>query len=94
MSTIVGQLLAIVAIAIVEIGGHRQKLVQYWQGYVAEILVYNGTVSDSDRQTMQGYLAWKWGMQNNLPASHPYKSSPPKNTYGTISNIVIITIAY
>jgi hypothetical protein len=56
---------------------------QYWQGYVAEILVYTGTVSNSDRQTMEGYLAWKWGLQTSLPTSHPYKLSPPSTTYGT-----------
>jgi hypothetical protein len=25
----------------------------------------------------EGYLAHKWGLQGNLPVSHPYKSSAP-----------------
>jgi hypothetical protein len=25
-------------------------------------------------QQVEGYLAWKWGIQNNLPISHPYYS--------------------
>ena len=66
----------------VEIGTFNAE--QYWQGYVAEILIYTGTVSTSDRQTIEGYLAWKWGLQTSLPASHPYKLSSPTTTYGTI----------
>jgi hypothetical protein len=47
--------------------------VQPWRGYVAEILVFNGLISDSDRQIIQSYLATKWGLKKNLLISHPYK---------------------
>jgi hypothetical protein len=30
-----------------------------------------------DRVT--GYLAWKWGLQGNLPTTHPYKNGAPYN---------------
>ena len=70
------------ALETLQIGSWNMQ--QYWQGHVAEILIYTGTVSTSDRQTMEGYLAWKWGLQNSLPASHPYKLSSPTTTYGTI----------
>ena len=26
---------------------------------------------------MEGYLAWKWGLQGNLPSDHPYKDAAP-----------------
>lgn len=29
------------------------------------------------RQQIEGYLAHKWGLTANLPAGHPYKTSPP-----------------
>lgn len=29
------------------------------------------------RQLVEGYLAWKWGLEGNLPAGHPYKSAAP-----------------
>ena len=29
------------------------------------------------RQKLEGYLAHKWGLTNNLPAGHPYKYEPP-----------------
>lgn len=45
--------------------------------YLSEVLVFSTKLSDSDRQMVEGYLAWKYNIQNYLPASHPYKSSAP-----------------
>ena len=42
-----------------------------------ELIVINGTVSTDTRQKTEGYLAHKWGLQANLPAGHPYKSTAP-----------------
>jgi hypothetical protein len=36
------------------------------------ILVLNAT--SSNRESIEGYLAWKWGIQSKLPSNHPYKS--------------------
>lgn len=41
-------------------------------GYIAEVLYYNAALSNTDRQTIEGYLAWKWGIQSSLPTIHPY----------------------
>ena len=43
---------------------------------IAEVIVLN-SISSTDKQKMEGYLAWKWGINGNLPAGHPYKSAPP-----------------
>lgn len=46
-------------------------------GYIAEniLLTY---IPTSDVETkLQGYLAHKWGLTANLPAGHPYKTTPP-----------------
>ena len=51
-----------------------------FQGYVGEIVTYPSGLSDSDRQKVEGYLAWKWGIQNNLPDSQPYKNAPPSSS--------------
>jgi len=32
-----------------------------WQGEVGEIILVNGDLTDPQRQTAEGYLAWKWG---------------------------------
>jgi hypothetical protein len=42
-----------------------------------EFIIVSGTLSTGDRQKLEGYLAWKWGLQANLPADHPYKTTPP-----------------
>ena len=26
---------------------------------------------------MEGYLAWKWAFEDQLPSDHPYKNSAP-----------------
>jgi len=51
------------------------------QGWIKEILFYNNVLSTSDQQKIEGYLAWKWGLQSYLSAGHPYKSAAP--TAGT-----------
>jgi len=46
-------------------------------GYIPEIICFNSAISTDDRQKLEGYLAWKWGLAANLPAGHPYKTTPP-----------------
>jgi Family of unknown function (DUF6288)/PA14 domain/Bacterial Ig domain len=43
---------------------------------VGEIIVC-ADITDVTRQKVEGYLAWKWGLQANLPADHPYKNAAP-----------------
>ena len=38
-----------------------------------------GGTDISDVEKAEGYLAHKWGLTANLPVTHPYKSSAPKN---------------
>jgi len=57
--------------------GGRYNGQQYYDGDIAEIIVVDDILSESDRQKLEGYLAHKWGLEGNLPALHPYKSSPP-----------------
>jgi hypothetical protein len=45
-------------------------------GHYCEIIVYNTNLSETQRQDIEGYLAWKWGIQSRLPASHPYSGVP------------------
>jgi len=49
---------------------------QIWNGDICEIVVIP-TSSSSDRQKAEGYLAHKWGTEDDLPSDHPYKYSPP-----------------
>jgi hypothetical protein len=50
--------------------------VDFLNGTVGEI-IFTDFPSIEDRQKIEGYLAWKWGSEANLPANHPYKTNPP-----------------
>lgn len=51
-------------------------------GRFGELLLFSGDPSEfmnshvHDRKA-EGYLAWKWGLQGNLPSNHPYKNAAP-----------------
>lgn len=50
-----------------------------FKGYVGELITYNAFVTDDGRQKVEGYLAWKWGLQSALSPSNPWKTAPPTN---------------
>lgn len=60
-----------------QVGGRQQSATQYGNKYIAEVVGCNTKLSTADRQKLEGYLAWKWGLEADLPISHPYKSTPP-----------------
>jgi hypothetical protein len=49
----------------------------YFAGTINELVVYSTVLTDADRQQIEGYLAWKWGLQARPPATHPFKLAPP-----------------
>jgi len=59
----------------------------HYYGVIFEIIVISGSLSTADRQTIEGYLAHKWGLDGNLPIDHPFKSVAPgvTPTLGTIT---------
>jgi hypothetical protein len=52
------------------------NVIQSLVGNIYEILVFNSGLQTAQRQQIEGYLAWKWGLVANLPSSHPYKQTP------------------
>jgi hypothetical protein len=44
---------------------------------IYEIVLTPTPPSAGNRQKIEGYLAWKWGLEASLPAGHPYKNLPP-----------------
>src|SRR5215207_1737321 len=54
------------------------SLYYYFDGQIAEMVIFGTTLSASERLKVEGYLAWKWpSLVANLPASNPFKSRPP-----------------
>ena len=50
----------------------------FYAGNIFEVLIYNTALdSDAKRQKIEGYLAWKWGLQANLDTTHPHKNVAP-----------------
>ena len=47
-------------------------------GNIYEMTFYNGTLSDDDRQSIEGYIAHKYAVTSFLNTDHPYKSNPPR----------------
>lgn len=59
------------------IGGLRRTTNSLFvTGNLGEIVVRNTALSTKDRQLLEGYLAWKWGI-SRLPASHTFTNRPP-----------------
>lgn len=49
-------------------------------GNIGEVMCYSAPLNTTQRQAVEGYLAWKWGLQGSLPGGHPYVSTPPTLT--------------
>jgi hypothetical protein len=56
------------------IGNQANPTSEYWIGAIGEIIIYTASLSDNQRQQIEGYLANKWGLQSSLPSDHPYKT--------------------
>ena len=52
----------------------------YFNGSLSELLVYSQTLSASERQQLEGYLAAKWGLLSSVVSGHPFKSIPPSTS--------------
>jgi hypothetical protein len=46
-------------------------------GNFCELIIVPSLLANEDRQIVDGYTHWKWGLQANLPADHPYKDAAP-----------------
>jgi hypothetical protein len=56
----------------------------YFDGHIGELVVTSDQSLET-RQKLEGYLAWKWGLEGDLPDEHPYKTVPPgKPPAGTV----------
>jgi hypothetical protein len=42
-----------------------------------EVIFYYGAVTEAQRRTVEGYLAWKWGLQSLLPSTHTHAKFRP-----------------
>jgi hypothetical protein len=57
------------------IGNQANPTSEFWTGAIGELIIYSASLSDNQRQQIEGYLASKWGLQSSLPSDHPYKTA-------------------
>ena len=50
-----------------------------FSGTIYEMVLYNTALTLAQRQQVEGYLAWKWGIRTTLPATHPFYTYPPSS---------------
>lgn len=55
--------------------GHQEGLNGY--GVYGELVMSQTAVGTTDAEKLEGYLAWQWDLESELPVGHPYKSAPP-----------------
>lgn len=65
--------------AVIQIGFRHQNFGTNlsFDAYVGEVVTFDRQLLDAERQQVEGYLAWKWALQANLPSSHPFRPAPP-----------------
>jgi len=59
------------------IGYNQESANRSWIGAYCEFVFTDGEETLADQQKIEGYLAWKWGLEAELPTGHPYKDAPP-----------------
>ena len=74
---------------------------QNWGGAIAEVLIYPNVLSEYHRAIIEGYLAWKWGLQTKLPPGHYYYYAKPVSSiydyemrFATISKKIYTSATY
>jgi hypothetical protein len=78
-------------------GVDRSFTDRIWQGFISEVISYNTTLTTTQRQQVEGYLAQKWGLTASLPAGHPgltqtfYSSLPDASSLGRVTSTIMIT---
>jgi hypothetical protein len=48
----------------------------------AELAFWNRSLSDVEIKKVEGYMAWKWGLQEELAEGHPFSNSPTEWNVG------------
>jgi hypothetical protein len=64
----------------------------FFNGTISEVLIYNNTLTATQRQAVEGYLAYKWRIQSNLPTTQLYYSRPPFNRVFTPTDIATCSV--
>jgi hypothetical protein len=59
------------------IGSNASDGLETFTGVLGEVIVLSYRPTTTERQKIEGYLAWRWGLEAELPVGHPYESAAP-----------------
>ena len=57
-----------------------------WKGDLGELLIFGTTLDGEDIKRIEGYLAHKWKLNENLEENHPFKSNAPGRISSSIDS--------
>jgi hypothetical protein len=57
-----------------------------------EMMIFDGALTASQRQQVEGYLAYKYNLQSKLPPSHPYYTTPFQRVFTVPSSYYLSTM--
>lgn len=64
-------------VSINQISKDRTFTDRNFKGEILEVIVSESALSVANCEKIEGYLAWKWGLESSLPSGHTYKDSAP-----------------
>ncbi|WP_130876414.1 SGNH/GDSL hydrolase family protein [Rhizobium leguminosarum] len=69
------------------IGGDPDNTSSRWNGAISQMAGYNRTLTTDEQFLVEGFLAWKWGMQGSLAGGNEWNAKDPR-VNAKITNIV------
>src|SRR5687768_3545489 len=69
------------------IGGDPDVTSARWNGAISQMAGYNRTLTTDEQFLVEGFLAWKWGMQGSLAGGNEWSAKDPR-TNPKITNVV------
>ncbi|GAA3622468.1 LamG-like jellyroll fold domain-containing protein [Flavivirga jejuensis] len=73
---------------IANIGGHPSNTAKRWDGGIAEVIVYNGSITNTERDKIESYLAIKYGVTlGTNGTSQDYVDSDGRVIWDQLDNV-------
>lgn len=60
----------------------------YVTAKIPEVIVLSYEPTSGEREQIEGYLAWEWGVQALLPSGHPYRNAAPQTGSTDITGVM------
>lgn len=69
------------------LGGDPDNTSSRWNGAISQFAGYNRTLTTDEQFLVEGFLAWKWGLQANLAGGNEWSAKDPR-VNPKITNVV------